>query len=84
MVRLILSLTKVTTNANFSYMNVRPYQIINSQGDKKFGKVHKLAVVVRERKTRCGHYLDRQFGFWEETDEPVDCPRCLRFSKANT
>jgi hypothetical protein len=60
-------------------MNIRPYQIINKKGDRKYGMIHILVPALSERKTLCGHYIDRKYGYWEETTDPVTCPRCLRF-----
>ncbi len=75
-------LTKLPAGAIVSAMNVRPFQITSTKGARKYGQVHALAATVRERKTLCGHYPDRQHGYWETIDEPVTCPRCLRFSKS--
>jgi hypothetical protein len=62
-------------------MNVRPYTLLNKRGDKRYGYVHALAAESFTRTTECGKRAVTALENWEETDEPVTCPKCLLRSK---
>jgi|SaaInl7_200m_RNA_FD_contig_21_2006862_length_237_multi_6_in_0_out_0_1 hypothetical protein len=59
-------------------MNVRPYTLLNKRGDKQYGYVHALAPDSPTRLTECGKRTDTALGYWDEIDEPVNCPKCLK------
>ena len=59
-------------------MNIRPYTLLNKRGDKQHGYVHALTPDSPNRITVCGKQTETALGYWEETDDPVDCPKCLK------
>ena len=58
-------------------MNIRPFTLLNKRGDKKYGYVHAMAPDTFSRVTMCGKRTETALGYWEESEDPVTCPKCL-------
>ena len=59
-------------------MNVKSYTLLNKRGDKKYGLIHAVSRPPDSHMTVCGRPIGGKLDNWEETAEPVTCPRCLR------
>ena len=45
---------------------------------KQYGYVHALVPDSPNRLTECGKRTDTALGYWDDIDEPVNCPKCLK------